>query len=664
MLRLLGNYCLFLLFEIYFNAINCEQSTNCLVSSISGVDSGYFDYPLEYYDERQNDPFAGFFRNDSHPVLSFGETLYNCTGSHLYYKEWEILNIKNRENPDDSIVKLNFSCGKIPCFIRDSYVKIFHGGNHGSNRNNYEWEQISDGKENAIDHEQEESSNTPIQHSLCKLAPFLRGGKTSNVNENTTVNLIVLGGSVAAGYETEGCIVGNNRNVEGNNDACAFGGFVYRWLKHKFKSAPSVIVNHMNIAMGGFTTEVTADILARRMAEFKLLKFTSYDIILIDHSLNDLMVYHKRTGSPKILERSLEHLIRKIFLLSEGIGPTIYLMHTACSMGLEDTEKLKTAIFPRNYTIIPEVYSSISNHYRFRLLSYFDLIWNPYALNDPFLLAMRERAKPEHNHPPWHMHMWWAELIAKSIDIDMNECFLDKTKRNKFKRLVDTKGNLQLPPLLFNLSQLEYKPQESQCLNHSESYINIDSRVEFNKIKKEKNSKNHYSIWKSKTWKLMEDRKGKPGWISSFRPNFKGGDSSYNHTLQFTIRPLKYEIKNNQKIRNIGLHVYYLRTYEHAGVVEVYLCGSKIGEVDTLTADYEKFHVSMPALLTIDIGRNVQCYDELFRIEPPPKNEKTRSFQLEFVHKYKLANEEDSILNEQRKTQKVKLLSIQICRMF
>ena len=110
----------------------------------------------------------------------------------------------------------------------------------------------------------------------------------------------------------------------------------------------------------------------------------------------------------------------------------------------------------------------------------------------------------------------------------------------------------------------------------------------------------------------------------------------------------------------IGLHVYYLRTYEHAGVVDVYLCGKRIGEIDALTNDYKKFHISMPALTTINIDSKVKCYNKLFGNSRPPKNEE---YKLQFVHKYKLSNQENPHFNKQRKTQKVKLLSIQICRM-
>ena len=608
------------------NEIKCPVST--LICTSNATKSGYHFYPLEYYDVRQKAHFSGSRRR--HAVNTYGSTVFNCTAKGVYYNERWLLRTQGPKS------MLNLTCGFIPCPITNRDVKLFHGGNRGSTRSNYEWDMLKEKNVNKLP--------TDIQHSLCHLAPLFRTPHTTIVN--TTINVIVLGGSVAAGYETIGCkLYGKTKNRD-----CCFGGFVYRWLKLKLESS-SVKVNYYPLAVGGYTTETASDNLARRMAEFKLKAFTKNDILMIDHSLNDLFIFQK-WASPKILERSLELLIRKILQLSEGIGPTIYLMHTAASMSIDSIKTLKTVILPRNYTVIPQVYTAISSYYRFRILSYFDLIWNPLALTSPLLLAMRVMGNDLHKHPPWHMHLFWADLIARSIEIDVEECSrLDLHT----ERSLDSIGKLVLPSLLHDTSDSAFRPQEAICMNHSESYINVDSRIVNKLIRKNETS---FHRWNTTTWKFMEDRRDKPGWISKFKVNLNSDiELNRTHALSFQLYPFqRSEYKHTEM--DMGIHVYYLRSYEHAGIVEVHLCGQQIGAVDVLSADYAHFRVSMPVLKTIKIPSDLPCFEHLFGIVPPIYNE---GYKLEFIHKWQRSGKK-SKRSAQRKSQKVKLLSIQLCR--
>jgi hypothetical protein len=104
------------------------------------------------------------------------------------------------------------------------------------------------------------------------------------------------------------------------------------------------------------------------------------------------------------------------------------------------------------------------------------------------------------------------------------------------------------------------------------------------------------------SWRLLEDRADKYGWVSVFDTVY-----SPNASLSFpvniadpsssTLSPKKF-ISTFLANRRILVDITYLKTCSNAGMMEIYICGEKVASVDTLWHDFETFKVSTPDIFS------------------------------------------------------------------
>ena len=90
----------------------------------------------------------------------------------------------------------------------------------------------------------------------------------------------------------------------------------------------------------------------------------------------------------------------------------------------------------------------------------------------------------------------------------------------------------------------------------------------------------------------MEERRGKPGWVSAFPTSF-----DEEATVHIPLQNI-----TDLRAHGFGfiLKIEFLMTYFNAGVVDVLLCGKSMGTVDSLWSDRKlRMSVSKSAFFTV-----------------------------------------------------------------
>ena len=364
--------------------------TNCpvsrLISKFPNSSRKYNSYPLVFYDGSQKNPFdeLGSFRKDLLKIPKDSVT-YPCNASAFTEQERELLPPPTQGT---------YICSDDLCPISNSDIRLFRESYHPS-----KWLTIDDFNPIKPQH----------YNAICKIASSI-----NQKSNNEIYRLFMIGGSVPLGVNTFGY------HVEKEADITPYAFMVHRYLRRKFNLSNNNLLFY-NFAWGGFTSDIAANLLYKQLADIGFESFTANDIILIDTTLNDYAVYDLRNMKESLM-KSVEMLIRKILFVSEGTGPSIYYVHTCVNLKNTDSGMI---FFNKNESTLSEIYLKVASHYGLSYLSYFDLLWNPNST--PFRKLLRLGAYGE-MHPPWHVHLLIADMIARSLEIDMENCNKNKNK--------------------------------------------------------------------------------------------------------------------------------------------------------------------------------------------------------------------------------------------
>lgn len=441
---------------------------------------------------------------------------------------------------------------------------------------------------------------------------------------------------------------------------------------------------------------------------------TYRDMVFIDHSVNDDAVFGNAVQS-KSIGKSLETIIRKLLLIGVGSGPNIFILNTATRVylnsyiGMDSCKDLSKELVIKQYPTPPrmqlfsDLYNSVGDHYHIPILSYRDLVWkynSSETVGDvDFLTGLRIAGYSE-LHPPWYVHQLWADLIARSIELDweeqctsMHDTVSDShTGSSAFSALVVSLNHHRpsLPYLLFNASDGRLRHQgESFCLkdiaplldedsadligsththsgsNHTHSRLHFHEHTHRHSHTVHLRSSTGNASFISNGWRLVEERRKKVGWISELPPDARETMVVQNLTFPLTVDmqlpDSNVSLSELWHKRVIAVHIYALRTYFNAGSIDVHLCGSNLGSIDVLWEEYELLKVSMPELFSFmiaesNIGGGPRSVRYGFSYPHPcidPKHPQT----LVLSHKYY----EDDHSIARNSTQKVKVMSVKAC---
>eukprot|EP01034_Spumella_vulgaris_P037051 gene37051-45701_t len=167
-------------------------------------------------------------------------------------------------------------------------------------------------------------------------------------------------------------------------------------------------------------------------------------------------------------------------------------------------------------------------------------------------VSMKPKTIPRKNfHPPWFTHLFIADLIAATMGLVTSTH--DEIPTNSS---AGVRCDSKTPPLL---------------------------HITYNHILNNKPMIGSFSSPKD-AWKVMADLKGRGGFIRQLN-NESTLMKDNNGTLTF-VGSSTTGIARNESLR---LSVLHLKSYNHAGLVDVFVCGQKVGSMDALWSNHDTF---------------------------------------------------------------------------
>ena len=255
--------------------------------------------------------------------------------------------------------------------------------------------------------------------SLCYLRRKLN-------DPNQHVRILTFGGSVTSGSNAQWCNAFDDPFRYYVHLRCAWPYFFGEWMKKAHAANVSVI----NLSRGGQDSYLTTRRMPDDMSKHGITSFTSNDIILLDHAVND--------DGPKLqylIEKDVESLIRRIYALSENNSwPAIILLDA--SPQAEHGPTKETFQF---------AYSSVSDYYSVPIWSYTDAVRSEYAARAQ--TRYRDYINFDNNHdedahPAWHVQLFMADMYSAILQTEFDSC------TPSLEHLTETlhTSHLQLPP--------------------------------------------------------------------------------------------------------------------------------------------------------------------------------------------------------------------------
>ena len=529
--------------------------------------------------------------------------------------------------------------------------------------------------------------------NLCNFAQsFISNSDFSNTS-SYTINVGIFGGSVTVGRETEGC----QRFSESSTDSCTWVSYFSRWLQSIVP--PQRKLNIMNFAMAGTDSCHGRDVLVEDLIASKKFPFQSTDLVLLDYSINDaqkILLHDKGTAYNQ--QVCVEGLIRK--LLTSGNsdsngnrhhrhltsnhrnGPTIVLLEFAPFESAEHIQftDLRSTMQQQQQqqqqqgdgrvgtiTAIPgysHIYRRLADHYGVPIWSYYRAVTHS---KDPgkssYLPTLQFRDILQacaSIHPAWFVHLFTADLYASVLARAIGACSSSSTRKAAVHHHHTPDNNKELPPVLTaeNTSTMQCNHSFPLLLHVSArtaattTTTNATAAAAAGSLKSNQQQKQPMdeSIYNTTTFRLVEERSGKFGWIDEFPTGF---NASYGP------RKLLFHLRNNSGLLSYSSHdapllvrVEFLRTYYNAGRFVATFCGHWIGnDVDTLWNT--KISTSEVFFYVRRVDLQYVCSEHARR-----DNDLRQSTlpSLEIVHVFQGGQSTTRTAQE-----KVKILSIKVC---
>lgn len=478
----------------------------------------------------------------------------------------------------------------------------------------------------------QETGGWRASHNLCRIREQLsdKGG--------ARVRVLVLGGSQTAGSGSFGCccdwrvdpacleLSAKARPLCGNPahhdvaSGCTWHGQLVRWLRASSLNANIVYEVH---AEGGCTSPSMVDKFVRLLGRDKL-PLTSNDVIFIDHSVNDAITYSFGMGigsKHPLLELSLglEALVRLLLGLASGgsaLDPPSSGLPTIILLGMfqsPDKDWASKMYGPEDHM---RVYAAVAERYKLPLWSYRDAFFvpanasNTSNTSNTYHASSRSDAGREYiqfhhtnkgggrGHPPWFVNLAHADLVASLLLAELAACSVaNATFPSSHARRAGTPlGSIPPPIHEANLQK-----------NHSHVCFNGTDDVLIAMAAHKVFAEGVGNVFAG--WSLVQERHDKVGFISvseelhgANATNVGAGPTrpSLVFSFPFSAAPATSQPLTPRKA--VALHLRYLKTYQNAGMVEVLLCGRRVGLVDALWRRFEQERFSAGADFNAELG--------------------------------------------------------------
>mmetsp|Transcript_66672 Transcript_66672/g.216989 ORF Transcript_66672/g.216989 Transcript_66672/m.216989 type:complete len:497 (+) Transcript_66672:229-1719(+) len=379
-----------------------------------------------------------------------------------------------------------------------------------------------------MSHFHNEETFRALDQSLMDLALGVSPGDRCHMHRlvlklldgNQSVHVVKFGGSVQVGT---GCKEPNDNVTAGifkipggrhSTNGCNYGGILARRLKRTF---PANIFYH-NYAESGTNSAVHAQQLITRIDTEGFFG----DLVILDHSTNDAKT------KPNVVGSGLEPSIRA--LRCKATDSTIVV---SCML------PEKGAMRSRD---VSQVYTAKAKHYNLTLV-------DTYSVSKKFADVY---SPPDAYHPAWTTHHYVADMIATAMNRALDELASDLAT-------VDAVRHAPCAAPLKRRSALEcedvpWQSAEQQALAASAAMMVCKPlSAYYADASKYAATPRGPKLPADGSWRLYEDRPGKPGWIT---------ETTSRSWISFDL----YLNKWSPTVR-----IDYLRSYENLGQVEVKL---------------------------------------------------------------------------------------------
>jgi hypothetical protein len=392
-------------------------------------------------------------------------------------------------------------------------------------------------------------------------------------SQTTTGNVIILGGSVTAGHHSIGCICDSHEHPQCQDPPhssiprCSWSMYLQLWIISFLKHSR---VKTINLSQSGLNSGVMAQWISLKLSEANIT-LTKNDIFILDHSTNDAL--SSGHGDIEILRSGLENLINNIYQLAtrgsvEKSPPTIILLE------LDPLRNYRRDI-PQSWEGInqdgfdySEVYVDLASRYHLHLWSLRDYIWS--SLVNHTSSSLKYLRGSYGTHPPWHVHLYYADFISSLIELNLRNCQSD----------VRANFYLSSSDHISEYNRYHIAHRTLLCEAERESLIFLSPAS---------SSTPSLNIT-LKNFHFLEDRKGTFGWVSRFplQPPTAGHRTYSPRYIQLTSQLSSFHG------RRFLLQVQYLMTYTNAGLFKISLCGYQLALIDTLWDDFRNSRISVP----------------------------------------------------------------------
>jgi hypothetical protein len=457
-----------------------------------------------------------------------------------------------------------------------------------------------------------------MTNNICRFAKALHNAPT----EFSNPRIIVFGGSVTVGAQAEGCYcdpaIDSGCKLPDsslhNQQRCPWSLYIQHWVSKTFRGK-NVTVH--TIAVQGWSIRMMTQGLNLMMENAGLSGFKGDDLVILDHSYNDLIYMNER----EIMFAYVCAMSRQILTRSENNSwPTIVLtVHYSTHFEHGD---------------IFEPYERVARLFGSPLWSIRDFVATQVPVGphheEGFLPTdLLRRHLMGHgyrdHHPPWMVHLFVADLYAASLLRDLEQC--------KAANYATTMPAADMVPAKIPVKKSVLDPCDADCMVVG---LNAFAPQTFNEVS--------ISHSKHSRWFFGEDRPGKKGWIAKLTDH--ENQTLVEEEMELTSS-IFFSFKKPQDFAKHSwfLKIFMLKTYHQAGKLQLHLCGYPLlPMLDTLWS----IRVSVPEM-------------EYYRIDGA-------TFPAEAVEKNCSSTfvvQADHIVREHykvRQSNKVKIVGLEMCR--
>eukprot|EP01038_Epipyxis_sp_PR26KG_P006493 gene6493-8927_t len=539
--------------------------------------------------------------------------------------------------------------------------------------------------------QQENIEDAIYQTNYLHIKPYYLCALSSKLNDpNATIVILLFGGSVTCGHLAQGCTCNKEKeplckqfNLKDLTESptkellttdatyCQWSMYFKKWL-YSISLAKIVFLNYCMPASNVAAVSPNLLLLMQKNG----FNYSSFDLALIDYSPNDAFHLWKRRGYYEI-QVGMEEMVRKLLMLNEikhdlherisqGQGAVILLEMYPYSSYLNKT-RLSAHPVQFDDNDYARIYHNLAKHYNIPIWSYRDVVWsdhiqtNQHKLYDIINFNNNE-GTAENLHPPWHVHLFYADLLTSIMIKEMDRCNDTTATTTASKNTIDHKLTVRskttLPDRLF-------KPSMNASCDESFSRNPLLS-MSSNDALHGKLMNNIGSLASSSdgTWRLYEDRPGKSGWISEFSNRSAVSNGSEVHNLTFYTSPLSNFVNISSGIlrEDYALHVDYLSTYANAGKIKIMICGEQVGVIDSLWRDFKNYRVSTISHTIIPLKLMKTCHNIINSTVDYSQSHEV--IGISFIHQNKPECTFSPVCaqrSQSRLNQKFKLIELSLC---